>query len=121
MTTAPQFILFGSPEVPAIDKDVSACTVSGNPAQTSRLYSDEPKSGTRCGIWDCQAGVFTATMDGINEFCCIIEGEAEITDLDDGSKRTVRAGDAFVMEPGMRLEWTVPKYIKKYFAISDAA
>jgi uncharacterized cupin superfamily protein len=57
-------------------------------------------------------------MNGITEFCYIIEGEAEITNLADTSKRTVRAGDAFVMESGLETEWYIPIYIKKYFAIS---
>ena len=117
--TQPSFILFGKPEVDPVAKDVSDITISGNPQQNSWLYSDSEACSSKFGIWDCQAGVFQATMTDITEFCCIIEGEAEITNLDDGTTRTVKAGDAFVMEPGLRLEWKVEKYIKKYFAISS--
>lgn len=119
MKSSPQFILFGEPEVPAVNKDVTAVTIAGQPEQKVWLYEDNQATASRFGVWDCNAGTFRAKMDGIIEFCCIIEGEAEITNLADGSKRTVRAGDAFVMEPGLELEWDVPAYIKKYFAISD--
>ena len=120
MSNAPQFILFGSPEIPHVDKDVDpASVVEGNPAQKSWLYSNEETAGARFGVWDCQAGKFRAKMDGIVEFCCIIEGSADITNLADGSTRTVSAGDAFLMQEGLDLEWHVPNYIKKYFSIVD--
>ena len=59
-------------------------------------------------------------MDGYTEFCHILEGEAEIIDLRDQSRRTVRAGDSFVMQIGLELEWHVPRYVRKCFAISSS-
>ena len=119
MNTTPHFILFGQPEIPATAKEVPAeAIVDGDPSQTVQLYVDNAATGAKLGIWDCQAGTHRATMEGIIEFCSIIEGEAEITNLDDGTKRTVRAGDVFVMEPGLRTEWRVAKYVKKSFAIT---
>ena len=121
MADTPQFILFGNPEVAPVDKVQDPTTVlSGNPAQKSWLYVDEQKARARYGIWDSQAGHFQATMSGIVEFCTIIEGSTEITNLDDGTTQTVKSGDAFVMQEGLRTEWHVPKYVKKYFVISDA-
>ncbi|WP_282095402.1 cupin domain-containing protein [Epibacterium ulvae] len=117
--TQPSFILFGAPEVPRTIKDDSANLISGKAEQGVWLYSNDTQSGSKFGIWECNAGRFRATMDGITEFCHILEGEAEVTNLADRSTRIIRAGDSFVMEAGLRTEWYVPVYIKKCFAISD--
>lgn len=119
MPHLPQFVLFGKPAVEPSVKDDSANILSGNPTQKVWLYANDSATGSKFGVWDCQAGKFKAKMDGIAEFCSIIEGEATITNMADGSQRTVRAGDAFVMEPGLETEWIVPVYVKKHFAISN--
>lgn len=117
-TTHPQFILFGAPEITRTVKDDSANLISGKAEQGVWLYSDNKQSGSKFGIWECSAGRFRATMDGFTEFCHILEGEAEVTNLADRSTRIIRAGDSFVMEAGLKTEWHVPLYIKKCFAIS---
>lgn len=119
MTTAPQFILFSQSTLEPTDKDISHCTVSGNPSQKVWLHSDNLAMSTKSGTWDCQAGTFRATMTDLVEFCYIIEGEAHITNLDNNETFTVAAGDAFVMEPGFRSQWLVEKYVRKYFTISS--
>lgn len=116
---APQFIRFGSPEVERVAKDISADTVEGNPEQGAWLYSAHSPTGSRAGIWECAAGKFRAKMEGMTEFCHILEGEAHITNLADGTVNTVRAGDSFVMEEGFDTEWHVPNYIKKCFVLND--
>lgn len=113
------FVLFGNPAVTPVDKDISECVVAGNPVQQVWLYCENSPTASRFGVWDCQPGTHRATMDGIIEFCYILEGSAHVTNLDDGSQRTVNAGDAFVMEPGLRTEWAVDNYVKKVFAICD--
>lgn len=115
------FIRFGSPEVERVKKDISADIVEGNPEHGSWLYSNDTQTGSRFGIWECSAGKFKAKMDGITEFCHILEGEAHITNFADGVTHTVKAGDSFVMEEGFEAEWHVPTHIKKCFAISDLA
>lgn len=115
----PSFILFGAPEAPRTVKDDSANLISGKAEQGVWLYSDDAKTGAKFGVWECTAGKFKGKMDGYTEFCHILEGEAEITNLADNSTRVVRAGDSFVMECGLEMEWNVPNYIKKCFAISN--
>lgn len=119
MQHVPRLILFGSPEVASVVKDDSANVIEGDPIQNVRLYANNAESGSRHGVWDCSSGTFKARMDNIVEFCVIIAGEAEITNTADNSQRIVRAGDAFVMEPGLEMVWHVPNYIRKYFAISN--
>lgn len=116
--TNPAFILFGSPEVEKTIK-TDANVTAGDPQMGVWLYGNDEQTGSRCGIWECTAGDHRAKMDGYMEFCHILEGEAEITLLCDGSKRTVRAGDSFMMEAGLEMDWHVPKYVRKCFVISD--
>lgn len=102
MAAAPKFIKFNDPAVPHVNKVVDPTSViDGDPAQKSWLFADIASTGTRSGMWDCQAG------------------SAEITNLDDDTTKTVQAGDAFVMEPGLRTKWVVKDYIKKHFVITD--
>ncbi|ASJ73847.1 cupin domain-containing protein [Granulosicoccus antarcticus] len=117
--TQATFIRFGSPEIERVSKDIGADIVEGNPEQGSWLYSNDTQTGTRFGIWECSAGKFNASYKSITEFCHILEGEAHITNLADGSIQTVKAGDSFVMEAGFEAQWHVPVHIKKCFAISD--
>lgn len=114
-----RFILFGAPEVERGVKDDKANRISGKAEQGVWLYSDDAQTQTKFGVWECNAGRFKATMDGYTEFCHILEGEAEVTNLADRSKRIIRAGDSFVMEAGLETEWYVPIYIKKCFSISQ--
>ncbi len=113
------FIHFGSPEVERVSKDLGANIVEGSPEQGSWLYSNDFKTGARFGLWQCSAVRFNASYAGITEFCHILEGEAHIKNLADGTTHTVTAGDSFVMEEGFEAEWHVPVHIKKCFAISD--
>ena len=117
--TKPRLILFGAPEIPRAAKDNAAATLSGDPEQGLWLYCDDTRTNARFGLWEARASRFRIRMDGYTEFCHILEGEAEITDLSDGRRWTVRAGQSFVMEIGMEMEWHVPRYIRKCFAISS--
>jgi len=117
--TDPTFILFGNPSVEKTDTTPNANITSGDPKMGAWVYGNDAKTGSRCGFWECTAGDQRVKMDGYMEFCHILEGEAEITLLKDGSKRTVRAGDSFMMEAGLEMDWHVPTYIRKCFVISD--
>mgnify|MGYP001073989763 CR=1 FL=1 len=114
-----KLIHFGQTEVEAVVKDDQVNIVEGNPVQKVWLFSNDQQTGSRHGMWDCTAGKFKVKMNGYTEFCHILEGEAEITNLADGSVTSVKAGDSFVMESGYDTQWHVPTYIKKSFVISD--
>ena len=120
MTTQhPILVHFSNHDVSRVEKDITGKVIQGNPTQGSWLHCDIKEAGARFGQWECQAGTFRAKMDGIVEFCHILEGEAHITNLADGSVQNVCAGDSFVMEAGFDGEWMVPIYIKKSFVICD--
>lgn len=115
----PSLINFSHNDVTRVEKDITGKVIQGNPTQGSWLHCDIKKAGARFGQWECQAGTFRAKMDGIVEFCHILEGEAYITNLANGAVHTVRAGDSFVMEAEFDGEWLVSTYIKKSFVICD--
>ena len=116
----PQFILFGTQQVPRTVKDDGANRISGKTEQGIWLYSDHVRTGTKFGIWECIAGQFKVKMDGFTEFCHIIGGRTGNGQvLADRPRPTVRADDSFVMEAGFEAKWYVPIYIKKCFAISS--
>lgn len=117
MTTSPTFTLFSENAVSRTPKDDAANRLSGAAEQGVWLQLNEAQTGSKFGEWDCTAGRFRAKMDGYTEFCHILEGEAEITNLADGVTRTVRPGDSFIMTAGLELEWNVPTYVRKCFVI----
>ena len=118
MTDTPTFTLFSEEQIDRVVKEDDANRLSGEAEQGVWLYMNEAQTGSKFGEWDCTAGRFRAKMDGYTEFCHILEGEAEITNLADGVTRTVRPGDSFIMTAGLELEWNVPNYVRKCFVIS---
>lgn len=111
-----QFTLFRDTDTQRIKKDIGEAVVSGQPEQHAELKYAGHNDSIKSGIWDCTVGTFRADYDGIVEFCHILEGEATIT-TEAGDEYTVSAGDAFVIEEGVRTTWTVDAYVKKHFVI----
>ncbi len=111
--------LFNEHNPPKNQKDVTTDTISGNPEQFVELMYLGQGETMKSGIWECHAGTFKASYDGIVEFCHILEGSAVIN-ASDGQSVTVTAGDAFVLDEGLQAEWTVDKFIKKHFFICAA-
>ncbi|MBT8154071.1 DUF861 domain-containing protein [Epibacterium ulvae] len=110
------FIKFVDQNPDAVEKNIQDDILEGNPKQFSWMMYDGHQQAIRSGIWDSTAGKFTAVMDGIVEFCHILQGSATIK-TSDGNSYDVAAGDAFVMNAGLETEWTVDNYIKKHFVI----
>lgn len=111
-----KFTLFRDTTTPRIEKDIAADIVSGAPCQHSQLMFSGNGDTLKSGIWESTAGVFRAVMQDQIEFCHILEGGATIR-TEHGETFVVAAGDAFVMESGLHLEWTVDDYVKKHFVI----
>jgi len=109
-------VLFRNADVPRVKKDLGDAVVSGAPEQHSELKYAGRNDTIKSGVWDCTAGSFLANYDGIVEFCHVLEGAAKIT-TEAGESFEVSAGDAFVLEEGLRTTWHVDSYIKKHFVI----
>lgn len=119
MPDAPRLVHFAQQDVPATPNTNTDDIISGDVKRTAWVHCVDPKSSSRFGFWECSAGVTRADYDGITEFCHVLEGEAHVKDLTSGEVFTVKAGDSFVLEAGLKTEWTVPNHIRKSFAITD--
>ena len=113
-----KFTLFRDQSPERVEKDIADAIVSGTPRQHAELMFSGQQDTIKSGIWESTAGVFTAVMQDQVEFCHILEGGATIR-TDEGGEFTVKAGDAFVMEPGLRTRWHIRKYVRKHFVICD--
>jgi uncharacterized cupin superfamily protein len=67
------------------------------------------------GVWECTAGKFPWDY-AWDEFVMVLEGEAVITP-ENGNPLTLRAGDFGYFPSGLKVEWHVPKYIRKTFVL----
>jgi len=108
--------VFKDNDVERVQNDIGNSIVSGDPVHHAELKFSGHDGKVRSGIWESTAGVFTAEYNGIVEFCHVLEGEASIK-TGDGKEFKVSAGDAFVLDAGLKTEWTVGSFIKKHFMI----
>ena len=65
------------------------------------------------GIWECTVGSYHATYTAY-EYVVLIEGRITITP-DGGEPVTVKAGDAFVVEPTFKGIWKIEENVRKHF------
>ena len=73
--------------------------ISGDP-KFRTWNAEEAEGGLYAGIWEATPGKWRIEYDEW-EFCHILSGVSVITE-DGGEARTVRAGDAFVLETGLQ-------------------
>jgi hypothetical protein len=111
-----RFVNFAEQVIQPVDKEFARDILSGRPKQ--RVWSHFVGAGGRfkAGMWESTAGQFVGPMTNQIEFCHILEGEAQI-ETSDGQSRTVRAGDAFVMDNGLTPVWHVETYVRKHYVI----
>lgn len=112
-----KFVKFSEQKVDPVNKPFDQSNVmEGSPEQHVWNYFIGADDQVKSGMWDCSAGVFVGPMNNQIEYCHILEGEARI-ETPDGTSRTVRVGDSFVMDNGLRPVWHVEKYVRKYYVI----
>lgn len=114
-----QFINFSDQTIDPIDKQFDEDIIDGNPKQKVWSHFVSADGAFKSGMWDSTAGVFRGPMNNQIEFCHILEGEARI-ETADGQSRTVKAGDAFVMDNGLQPVWYVENYVRKHYVIAQA-
>lgn len=87
--------------------------LSGDPQFTS--WKLEDVDGLRCGMWQCTHGSWTMTYD-VWEYVRILEGHAVITP-EGGAPVELRAGDSYILRPGLVCTWDVRETVLKDFVI----
>ena len=68
------------------------------------------------GTWICTPGKFEVSYEK-REFCHFLDGYCIVTPEGEEPKH-LKAGDVFVIEPGMKGTWEVVETVRKYFVFA---
>jgi uncharacterized cupin superfamily protein len=85
--------------------------LAGNPQARLSLHSRAYDAQATTAIWDCTAGTFRWYF-GWDETVMILEGEVHIT-AEDGSQRTLKAGDIAYFPGKSWTTWHIETYVRK--------
>jgi uncharacterized cupin superfamily protein len=111
----PQVISFQDPLPKARHYRPQADSIlSGDPAQTATNLFQSADGRFNSGIWEAERGKWRVVFTE-SEFCHLLAGVIVITG-DDGSRRTFRAGDAFVSPAGFTGTWEIIEPARKLYA-----
>jgi len=95
----------------------AAKVLSGDPAQAVVNGFASADGRFNCGVWSGQPGCWRVRFTE-TEFCHLLEGMVVVTAAD-GTARTFRAGDAFVMPAGFEGTWEVVEPARKLYAVYE--
>lgn len=85
--------------------------LAGTPEARLSLHSRAYDEQATTAIWDCTAGTFRWYF-GWDETVMILEGEVHIT-AEDGSQRTLKAGDIAYFPGKSWATWHIDTYVRK--------
>jgi uncharacterized cupin superfamily protein len=85
--------------------------IAGSPVSRIKLLHEAPDTRYAVALWDCTAGTFRWYF-GYDEVVHILEGEVTIRE-DNGTERTLRAGDIAMFPKGATNVWKVDSYVRK--------
>lgn len=92
--------------------------LKGDPEQNVRNHYSSPCGQFSSGVWEGAVGQWTVNYTE-HEYCEILQGVSVLRDKD-GSARTVRAGDRFVIPAGFSGTWEVLEPCRKVYVIFEA-
>jgi len=93
----------------------AARIVDGDPRTRTWIFNESTDGKTFAGFWDATPGAWRIAYDEW-EYCCILSGISEIVP-DDAPPFRVKAGDHFVIEPGLTGLWRVIETTRKSFVV----
>ena len=91
-------------------------SVSGQLESSLELWGD---AVTDTGVWECDAGEFTADRSGATEVCHIISGSGTVVG-EDGTSADIGPGTLLVLPRGWRGTWFVKEAIRKTYVMVGA-
>ena len=89
--------------------------VDGTPTMKTWVQHTALDGSVISGTWEATLGTWHATYK-FYEFVHLIEGQITITP-DGAAPVTLRAGDAFAVEPGFSGTWKIEAPVRKHFCI----
>ena len=118
MTTSVQVIDFqrdsGEHEARRL-RDLPGRVLQGDPHHTSTVLFKDAAGDVIAGSWTSTLGKWRAFTDR-DEFCTIVSGHVRLIG-DDGSTRSFKTGDAFLIPNGFSGCWEVVETTTKHFVI----
>lgn len=85
--------------------------IAGEPVARVSLHSRSGDEMASTAVWDCTAGEFRWFFDW-DETVIILEGEVHVT-AQDGTQRTLRAGEIGYFAGGTWATWRIDSYVRK--------
>jgi uncharacterized protein len=99
-------------EAPVVSAPLPERIVAGTPMFKTWEMAQTEDGEARAGVWEVSPGSYRAIKGATWELCVILSGVSEITE--EGKLTiTVRAGDAFVMQPGFKGIWRALETTRK--------
>ncbi|NRB36127.1 MAG: DUF861 domain-containing protein [Rhodobacteraceae bacterium] len=89
-----------------------------HPGQRDRVLMTNAHGNMEMGIWDTEAMQTEMAPFPWHEFAVVQEGEVTISEPG-GLSQTFVAGDVFFIPEGTVCSWSVPNYLRKYYATLD--
>ncbi|MDH6196887.1 putative cupin superfamily protein [Mycobacterium frederiksbergense] len=86
---------------------------SGQLESAISVWADD---ATDVGVWECDAGEFTADRSTAMEVCHIISGSGTVTG-EDGTSADIGPGSLLVLPKGWRGTWLVKEPIRKTYVM----
>lgn len=103
------------------DLKMKSCHVTdaNGPEQTFGVVSEMENGRIQYGVWECGPGELDLQFEW-HETVFIIDGQAQMENIDTGEKFSAEPGSMMVFEKGTRWRWSVPWKLKKIFTIMDS-
>ena len=99
-----------------VDWGVIPTMIEGQSRTSGKVLHKGPEGRSECGLWICTPGKWYVEYVKW-EYCDFREGYCIITP--EGKEPIhLRAGDIFVIEPGMKGTWEVVETVRKYFVFA---
>ena len=92
--------------------------ISGNPDQKSWPVDTARNGSVLTGMWECEPGAWHVNKGGSCEWCYLLEGVVELTDSD-GTVKTFKAGDAFLLKDGWVGIWKTVERVRKFYVVAQ--
>lgn len=113
---------FSSPVAPFVGASSANAVMKSHPIEPTWVLTGDPQARyaahssatdkfASTGVWDCTAGSFRWFF-GWDETVVILDGEVHVT-AEDGSQRTLRAGDVGYFRGGTWATWQIDTYVRK--------
>lgn len=112
--TATPIIL--DPSSYTLPEAVQKPTGESGQVQASRELWSSPDNIVSVGMWECEAGTFTAARDGHAEICQIVSGSATVTPSGEASFE-LSPGSVLVTPDGWKGVWNVHEKIRKMYVL----